>query len=248
MAINPTTAFPGKIAAATPAFPYGKARDVSSPGAGDGTPWVALLLNDVFGFQQALLDAPAVPLVPSGTPDEVGASQYVDALGTFIDEKIAAAPSPSQIPAGATILWHTATAPSGYLELDGSAINRITYADLFAAIGTFYGVGDGATTFDLPDSRGEFLRGWDHGAGNDPDAAGRTDRGDGTTGDNIGTKQADAFESHIHTTNASISSDGNSGSQVMQDNLNNATPVPTNATGGNETRPRNIYVMYCIKY
>ena len=45
------------------------------------------------------------------------------------------------------------TAPSGYLLCDGSAVSRVTYADLFNAIGTTWGVGDGSTTFNVPDLR-----------------------------------------------------------------------------------------------
>ncbi len=62
-------------------------------------------------------------------------------------------------------------APTGFLICDGRAISRTTYASLFAAIGTLYGVGDGSTTFNLPDLRGEFIRGWDGTRGED---AGRT--------------------------------------------------------------------------
>lgn len=51
-------------------------------------------------------------------------------------------------------------------------------------------------TFLLPDDRGRFIRAWDNGAGVDPDAASRTDRGDGTTGDNVGTLQDHALETH----------------------------------------------------
>ena len=46
--------------------------------------------------------------------------------------------------------------------------------------------------------RGEFIRGWSNGSSNDPDRASRTNSGDGTTGDNVGTKQADAFQGHRH--------------------------------------------------
>lgn len=87
MAINPLTAFPTKIDSGDPSgYPFGKAQDVTTPGDGTGTPWVAQLLNDVLGFQQALLKEPSTPLVPSGTPDKVGASQYLDALKTIITE------------------------------------------------------------------------------------------------------------------------------------------------------------------
>lgn len=78
MAINPETQYPGKIAPSTPDYPYGAARNITVPGDGTGTPWEAALVNDVFGFQQALLAGAGV--VPSGTPDKVGASQYLEAL------------------------------------------------------------------------------------------------------------------------------------------------------------------------
>ncbi len=63
------------------------------------------------------------------------------------------------------------TPHAGWLECDGGAISRTTYADLFAAIGEAFGKGDGATTFNKPDMRGAFPRGWDHGAGRDVGAA-----------------------------------------------------------------------------
>ena len=50
-------------------------------------------------------------------------------------------------------MWSTGTAPKGYLICDGSAVSRTTYADLFAAIGTTFGSGNGSTTFNLPDYR-----------------------------------------------------------------------------------------------
>jgi microcystin-dependent protein len=78
------------------------------------------------------------------------------------------------IPVGACMYWPRETPPSGWLERNGAAISRTTYADLFQVIGCMYGKGDGSTTFNLPDDRGLFIRAWDHGAGNDPDAAGRT--------------------------------------------------------------------------
>ncbi len=81
MAINPESQYPGKIAPATPQYPYGAARNITVPGDGTGTPWEAAIVNDLLGFQQALLSGAAV--VPSGTPDEVGASQYLEALQKF---------------------------------------------------------------------------------------------------------------------------------------------------------------------
>ena len=53
-------------------------------------------------------------------------------------------------PTGGLIMWGTGTAPSGWLLCDGTAVNRTTYAALFAVIGTTFGVGDGSTTFNVP--------------------------------------------------------------------------------------------------
>lgn len=72
-----------------------------------------------------------------------------------------------QIKAGLIFVWPSDTVPEGYLECAGQTISRTTYADIFSEIGTTYGVGDGSTTFKLPDLRGEFIRGWDHDRGID---------------------------------------------------------------------------------
>jgi len=53
-------------------------------------------------------------------------------------------------PTGAVLMWTTNSAPTGYLLCDGTAVSRTTYAGLFAVTGTTYGVGDGSTTFNLP--------------------------------------------------------------------------------------------------
>ena len=63
----------------------------------------------------------------------------------------------STVPPGTIISYAGASLPSGYLWADGSAVSRTTYADLFAAIGTTYGAGNGSTTFNLPDTRGNVL-------------------------------------------------------------------------------------------
>ncbi|MCO7217126.1 phage tail protein [Halomonas sp. OfavH-34-E] len=69
---------------------------------------------------------------------------------------------------GTVIEWRSTTLPEGYVENDGAAIGRSAYRRIFAAYGTSHGAGDGSTTFNLPDDRGEFKRGWDHGRGVDP--------------------------------------------------------------------------------
>ncbi|MEP7454309.1 tail fiber protein [Phyllobacterium sp. SB3] len=89
-------------------------------------------------------------------------------------------------PPGTIILFAANTVPSGYLKCNGAAISRATYAALFSAISTTHGAGDGSTTFNVPDLRGEFVRGFDDGRGVD---SGRV----------FGSAQAGAYESHTHT-------------------------------------------------
>ena len=73
----------------------------------------------------------------------------------------------AQIPAGMVQAYAGSAAPTGWLKCNGAAISRTTYATLFAAIGTTYGSGDGSSTFNVPELRGEFVRGWDDSRGVD---------------------------------------------------------------------------------
>ena len=63
------------------------------------------------------------------------------------------------VPSGAMLDWPIATAPSGWLICDGSQVDRVTYKTLFDVIGTSFGVGNGTTTFNIPDARGRFILG-----------------------------------------------------------------------------------------
>ena len=143
----------------------------------------------------------------------------------------------------ATLAIPNANLPPGFLHCDGSAINRTTFAALFAVIGTMYGAGDGSTTFNLPDFRGMFLRGWDHGAGIDPDAASRTARGDGTGGDVVGSKQTHSIGTHTHT-QPSTADTGDTTNYVAYGGVETSTQ--NNITG--ESRPKNRNVRFLIQY
>ena len=147
------------------------------------------------------------------------------------------------VPAGAVVAWTTGSAPTGWLICDGSAVSRSTYSGLFGVISDDYGAGDGSSTFNLPDYRGEFLRGVDGGRAVDPDRASRTDRGDSTTGDNVGTKQGHEFYSHNH----SMGDSGGSGAASEGSYGRAFVNWFTGARGGNETRPRNVAVNWIIK-
>lgn len=137
---------------------------------------------------------------------------------------------------GMVIATARTSAPSGFLECNGASISRVTYSNLFNAISTTYGAGNGSTTFTLPDLRGEFIRGWDNGRGVD---SGRT----------IGSSQSDALKLHDHTLNVSIVGVTGGASGIYQPNtVYNPVGSMVNTNGGTETRPRNIAMMYCIKY
>lgn len=172
----------------------------------------------------------------------------------------------SSVSSGTVIAFASSTAPTGYLKANGALISRTTYAKLFAAIGTTFGVGDGSTTFALPDLRGYFPRGWDDGRGID-------------TGRVFGSNQQDSYlnhghtassvsaGTHTHTTNAVPSAGWRTTSSQQTtsttlgtvDNTINATigsggahthtiTVDSSTTGSTETRPKNIALLYCIKY
>ena len=169
------------------------------------------------------------------------------------------------VPAGMVMPFAGSAAPTGWLECDGSEVSRTTYATLFGAIGTVYGEGNESTTFNLPDYRGMFLRGYNNNRSDewaDPGADDRTDSGDGTVGDNVGTLQAGCNQLHGHpyrlSTNPTENSGSSGGFQVKTLTVSTRDPftgVPTDTNGeqiggdgGDESRPNNVSVMYCIKY
>lgn len=78
MSIRPDVVYPGQVLTGDPGYPYGKARNITVPGDGTGTPLEQQMLNDVFGFEQQLLAEAGI--VPSGVPDAVGASDYERAV------------------------------------------------------------------------------------------------------------------------------------------------------------------------
>jgi microcystin-dependent protein len=102
-----------------------------------------------------------------GVDDPADANQWGTQLNSNITSQdtiiksISDAANTSQIPSGSVFPYVGSTAPTGFLLCFGQAVNRTTYAALFAIIGTAYGAGDGSTTFNLPDVRGRVLAGKD---------------------------------------------------------------------------------------
>lgn len=159
------------------------------------------------------------------------------------------------VPIGMMVPFPVAAVPTGFLEVDGSLQSSAAYPDLAAYLGTrFNQAGDPSGYFRLPESRGEFLRGWDHGRGVD-------------SGRGLGSFQNDSLqgfrqESMRHLSGNLGNDDGGSGAIGLGFAMGTATQGsrPRNLTGafvsdgvngtprvGSETRGRNIAVMWCIK-
>lgn len=176
----------------------------------------------------------------------------------YVDAQIAAIPAVTdQTPAGTVIYSARSTAPTGYIKANGAAISRSTFSVLFAAIGTQFGVGDGSTTFNVPDLRGEFIRGWSDGRNVD-------------SGRSLGSNQGSQNLSHNHS--ASTTSTGGHSHQYFRQNLSTNAgsgdrdraddngsfrnvngdgahnhSISIGNRGGSESRPRNVSLLACIK-
>ena len=155
--------------------------------------------------------------------------------------------------------------PDGWLLCDGSAVSRSNYSNLYNAIGVCWGIGDGATTFNLPDLRGMFLRGVSGDSGNDQDADSRIvliDNG-GNTGNNVGSYQGDAirnitgnytaYPAFLQASPSGCFESGSSDRTVSQNQwTTGGTSISFNASNvvpvGSDNRPKNVYVTYIIKY
>ena len=144
-------------------------------------------------------------------------------------------PTDSLVPAGAVAYLARNTAPSGWLKANGAAVSRTTYSALFTAIGTTFGAGDGSTTFNVPDLRGEFVRSWSDGRGVD-------------NGRVFGSAQAQDIQPHTH--NIVGSNTGGSGSRMFVHpvDVNAIDTGSTQSAGTTETRPRNVALLACIKF
>ena len=158
--------------------------------------------------------------------------------------------------------------PTGYLLCDGSSVSQTSFATLFTAMGGSTGggvaFGDGTTgtgsavsgNFNLPDFRGLFMRGTAHTSTADPDSGTRTAYiTGGQTVDNVGSYQDFATEAHTHnTTTDGVRFIGSSqnipnapGPQVNNSTVSWLSSTNSGSTS-TETRPKNIYVDYIIRY
>lgn len=164
----------------------------------------------------------------------------------------------SGVPSGAVMSFAMSSCPTGWLKANGAAVSRVTYASLFTAIGTTFGTGDGSTTFNVPELRGEFIRGLDDARGIDASRA----LGSAQSSQNLAhthTGTADSAGAHTHSESGSVTSSpaynggspGSSGPRFGTTTTGSAGAhthtLTINSDGGTEARPRNIALLYCIK-
>lgn len=150
-------------------------------------------------------------------------------------------------PVGLIAYFARATPPSGWLKCNGALVSRTTYAALFEVIGLLVNSNPGETVFQLPDLRGEFIRGWDDGRGKDQ---GRV----------LGAGQGDEVRLHLHSLPGTVWSDSpgsdtkfinpsSSGSNWFNtETVGGRSKIFVDNYGGTETRPTNGAWLACIKY
>lgn len=182
------------------------------------------------------------------------------------------------MPPAAIMPFARPTAPAGWLKCDGSPISRTgIYADLFAAISTTYGVGDGSTTFNVPDLRGVFIRGYNDGSLTSPDS-GRAFNATVQPAANLSHTHSASQPTHNHTATdsghahaipfangsggasytpiaalqgqntASAANTVSSTANITVANVATPPVITVVADGTTEARPVNIALLYCIKY
>ena len=164
--------------------------------------------------------------------------------------------------------------PDGYLECSGQTVSRTTFSALFAVIGTRYGVGNGSTTFNVPDLRGEFVRGFDNGRGADSGRSiGTSQAQDNRVHSHVATSTSSTTQSvhahqynisHVTTSSVQARTIGTSdlrmcliditngnfgvgGTIAANANIGAIGTTTTIANDGSESRPRNVAMFYIIK-
>jgi microcystin-dependent protein len=214
----------------------------------DGDPINGILASrDSADYQNMVFDELINVISQAGLqPDEGSVTQVAAAIAAMI----------TSAHIGSVAAFATSSAPTGWLKCNGAELDRTVYADLFAVIGTTFGAGDGSTTFNLPDLRGEFVRGFDDGRGID---GGRV----------FGSSQSDEYKQHDHQPLALYGGLPSGGMEATSSRFAmtyyniSSSLIEISSTGswsgysagaavtlegGNETRPRNVALLFCIKY
>lgn len=238
----------------------GSGQVLTSAGGTSAPTWTNVLTNPMTTLGDTLYTnaSPAAAALPGNTTTTnkfltqvgTGSASTAPAWSTIQTTDLPAGPIN---PTGAVIMYGGSTAPTGYLLCDGSAVSRTTFAALFAVISTTYGSGNGTTTFNVPNTKGVFVR----GTGSQT-ISGSTYTGTQGTSQNDTTKKnglALSDPGHTHTTtiyasdnssfNVSLGGDGHTSPTAITSSSN--TSGITLGGGDAETRPANITLTYLIK-
>jgi len=182
-------------------------------------------------------------------------------------------PHRSEIAIGSIMMFPSLTIPPGWLECNGQILNRGTYPELWDVISNTYGAGSVPEEYRVPDFRGLFVRGLDHKRDDEATNLYLINRQDPQSGRILGAStQSDSIKTHHHgISNTALNSDarckydggagagGGPGGPVVVAVKNSATDCKqfilqdsagsnTGDTGDVETRPKNIAIVYCIKW
>lgn len=215
-----------------------------------------VLQTDASGFLVAATDT-GYRKVTAGTPSVVtevpraevatGTNDHVVINGAAgaLSSEAQLAPLRGGVPTGAMSMWGAAAAPTAWLLCDGAAVSRTTFAALFAVISTTYGVGDGSTTFNVPNMQGVVPRG----------AGSQTINARSKAGPALGATQEDQLQGHVHQTPMSaLNPGGNSAVNTFRvggvnTDISGPTTDGTNGTPrtGTETRASALGVNFIIK-
>lgn len=186
--------------------------------------------------------------------DSANKANFLDNVTSDIQGQIDGIPG---VPAGFIMPFGGTTAPTGYLACEGQEVLQSDYPDLYAAIGLTWNTGPSGSYFKLPDLRGAFLRGTgSHGTSN-------MANGNDFAGQAVGSFENDQFQSHGHKLRwddkivgqNSISGSGYIGLNSDGGNYNIAPYIAQDIVAlghgtprtGDETRPFNAGILYCIK-
>lgn len=186
-------------------------------------------------------------------------------LKSAVDSMISAI---RQVPVGQIAPFGRSAAPTGWLKCNGGAVSRTAYADLFAEIGTSFGSGNGSTTFNVPDLRGEFVRGWADNRSVDDDRelgsfqAGTRDQHYHLTGQFKGapgtnevddvfliTRSGDPGASYgARRVDAYATTSSAETATIPDNDLDALTGTSAAIPTGEAAVPRNVALLYCIKF
>lgn len=141
------------------------------------------------------------PSLAVKTSSGAGDENKIPVLDSSGDLAAGFIPNSAKPPTGSMMIWLTNSAPTDWLLCYGQAVSRTTYADLFAVLSTVFGVGDGSTTFNLPDLRGRFPLGQDDMGGSSANRVTDTDADTlgGADGDEFVTLTAAQLPAHDHS-------------------------------------------------